>query len=92
MMQHWLYEKNKHAIAAVMAASIISITPARSTCKPPPDVIVAYDKLRFDDVHDVIGRGAFATVYKARHVDWGCYVAYKNLNVNVDYADDLQPM
>ena len=50
-----------------------------------PDIIVAYEKLNFDVRHDVIGRGAFATVYKARHVDWGCYVAYKKLNVNVDH-------
>ena len=58
-----------------------------ATCarpKPQPDVIIAYDKLTFDQ-RDVIGRGAFATVYKARHVDWGCYVAYKKLHVNLDH-------
>ena len=58
-------------------------TPTPKKRRQQSDVIITYDKLKFDK-HDVIGRGAFATVYKARHVDWGCYVAYKKLGVNVD--------
>ena len=67
-------------------------TKATAWLAKATDVIIAYDKLKFDK-HDVIGRGAFATVYKARHVDWGCYLAYKKLHVNVDhdFTDGLQP-
>ena len=58
-----------------------------------PDVIIAYEKLKFDK-DDIIGLGAFATVYKAHHVDWGCYVAYKKLRLNLDHdlTDGQEPM
>ena len=52
--------------------------------KPQPDVIINHGKLKIQD-DDVIGRGAFATVYKARHVDWGCYVAYKKLHAKIGW-------
>ena len=47
------------------------IGPQSPKSRPMPYVIIAYDKLKFDK-HDVIGRGAFATVYNAHHLDWGC--------------------
>ena len=54
------------------------VTVARS--KRQPDVIVPFNKLIQGER---IGSGAFATVYKARHVDWGCHVAYKKLRLEL---------
>jgi serine/threonine protein kinase len=49
-----------------------------------PDVIVSINKLR---VGDRISSGAFANVYKAHHVDWGCHVAYKKLKTSLQSSD-----
>ena len=54
-------------------------TTARS--KRQPDVIVPFSKLTIDER---IGSGAFANVYKARHVNWGCHVAYKKLKTSLE--------
>ena len=48
--------------------------------KPAVEVTVPFSKLK---VLERIGRGSFATVYRARHVDWGCEVAYKRLTVQL---------
>ena len=40
--------------------------------------LIAISKLK---VEERIGCGSFATVYRAHHLDWGCYVAYKKLKL-----------
>jgi len=53
---------------------------------------VSYRKLSFVD-EKPIGRGAFGSVYKAFHTEWGCPVAFKKLGVSFldeTNKDDLQ--
>ena len=48
---------------------------------PTPEVRVPAGRLRLEAV---IGRGSFATVYRAHHLDWGCDVAYKKLKIELN--------
>ena len=68
----------QRGVTANQSKSDNDVTTARS--KRQLDVIVPFSKLKIDER---IGQGAFANVYKARHVDWGCHVAYKKLKLEL---------
>ena len=50
--------------------------------KPTVDIATPYSELR--DLKR-IGVGSFSVVFKARHVGWGCDVAYKKFKI--DFVD-----
>jgi len=52
---------------------------AKLTSTPIIEYTFASTSLTFTSEDPPIGHGAFGTVYKALHNDWGCYVAFKKI-------------
>ena len=55
--------------------------------RPHQEPPIAMSKLT---IEEKIGSGSFATVYRAHHVDWGCYVAFKKLKLDFSDSTSLQ--
>ena len=67
-----------------LAHPITPMTPTTPKIMPTVDVTVPYNEL---SCLKRIGVGFFSVVYKARHVSWGCDVAYKKFKI--DFVDPV---
>ena len=54
----------------------------RTSARLDVDITASLDVLADIDRVHALGSGSYAVVYKARHIDWRCHVAYKEFRIN----------